>query len=63
MKDANWEIWQRERDSLVNWIKENHPELDGFVHDLSMEGAQNYLKAISLYKKRTINNNTTNGIQ
>ena len=61
-KDANWATWQKERDSLVNWIKENHPELDGFVHDLSMEGAQNYLKAIGLYKKRTPKKNTTNDI-
>ncbi|MBO0330036.1 hypothetical protein [[Muricauda] lutisoli] len=61
-KDANWAMWQKERDSLVNWIKGNHPELDGFVHDLSMVGAQNYLKAISLYKKRTPKKNTTNDI-
>jgi len=50
--DANWQIWAQQRDSLVNWIKKNHPELDGFVHDLSMRGAQNYLKAIEMYQKR-----------
>jgi len=49
-KDANWEVWQQERDSLVNWVKDNHPELDGFVHDLSMKGAKKYLKAIELYQ-------------
>ena len=52
--DANWEIWQKERDSLVHWIQRNHPELDGFVNDLSMKGAQNYLQAIKLYRKRTV---------
>jgi hypothetical protein len=49
--DTNWEIWQRQRDSLVKWVKFNHPELDGFIHDLSMEGAIDYLRAIELYKK------------
>src|SRR5690606_10727352 len=28
--DTNWQIWQKERDSLVKWVKFNHPELDGF---------------------------------
>lgn len=49
--DTNWETWQKERDSLVKWVKSNHPKLDGFIHDLSMQGAINYLKAIELYKK------------
>jgi hypothetical protein len=48
--DADWGIWQKERDSLVNWVHIHHPDLDGFVHDLSMQGAINYLKAIELYK-------------
>lgn len=49
---VDWQVWQRERDSLVNWIRLNHPKLDGFVNDLSMKGAQNYLKAIEMYKAR-----------
>jgi len=49
-EDANWHIWTQERDSLVNWIKKNHPELDGFINNLSMRGAQNYLSAITLYQ-------------
>ncbi len=50
--DTDWNVWQKERDSLVKWIETNHPELDGFVHDLTMNGAKNYLKAIELYKNR-----------
>ncbi len=47
--DVNWDIWTKERDSLVNWIKDNHPELDGFINDMSMNGSRNYLKAIEIY--------------
>jgi hypothetical protein len=50
--NVNWKVWAKEVNTLVNWIKINHPELDGFVYDLSMQGAQNYLKAIELYKNR-----------
>ena len=51
---ADWNVWQTERDSLVNWTKKNNPELDGFIHDLSMKGAINYLKAIELYENRHV---------
>lgn len=50
--DANWIAWQTERDSLVNWTSRHYPELDGFIHDLTMNGAINYLKAIELYENR-----------
>lgn len=49
--DANWEIWQKERDSLVSWTKSNHPNLDGFINNLSIKGALDYLNAIKLYKE------------
>ena len=39
--EPDWNTWQQERDTLVKWIQENHPELDGFIYDLSMEGALN----------------------
>lgn len=53
-KDADWNAWQAERDSLVSWTKKNHPEPDGFINDMTMEGAQNYVKAIELYKSDKI---------
>ena len=52
--DANWDVWEKERDTLVKWIKDNHPELEGFIHDLSMKGAKDYMTAIALYKKRQV---------
>lgn len=56
---ADWDIWQRQRDSLVSWINKKHPKLDGFIHDLTMNGAINYLKAIELHKNiKTAKNQT-----
>ena len=48
---VNWDIWQEQKDTLVSWIDKNHPKLDGFIHDMTMNGALNYLKAIALYKE------------
>lgn len=49
--DADWVKWSQERDALVSWISEHHPDLDGFINDMSMEGAINYLNAIKLYQE------------
>ena len=49
---VNWQEWNQEKDSLVNWIKVNHPNLDGFVNDMTRKGAINYVRAIELYKGR-----------
>jgi len=49
---TNWTVWEKEKEALVSWIKTNHPELDGFINDMSLNGAVNYLKAIKLYRAR-----------
>lgn len=47
---ADWETWEARRDTLVRWIASHHPEFDGFINDLSMQGAQNYMQAMELYE-------------
>lgn len=46
----NVEKFVKNRDELVNWIADNHPELNGFLNDQTKRGGLNYLKAIELYK-------------
>lgn len=48
----NAEQWNAQREDLVNWVKINHPELDGFINDQSLQGGLNYLKALELYQNR-----------
>ncbi len=48
----NDERWNKNRSNLINWIKKNHPELDGFLIDQTKAGAENYQKAIKLYQNR-----------
>jgi len=44
--------WSSRRDTLVSWVDQHHPELTGFIYDISANGAQNYLKAIKLYQDK-----------
>ena len=45
-------IWERNKNGLLSWIDEYHPELNGFIHDQTETGGLKYLKAIELYKNR-----------
>ncbi len=42
----------KNRDTFLNWIDKNHPELTGFIHDQTVSGGLKYLKAITLYKNK-----------
>lgn len=46
---ANWEKWTERRDTLVTWIDQHHPELSGFINDMTKVGAEKYKQAIQLY--------------
>lgn len=42
----------KNRDELVTWINENHPELNGFLNDQTESGGMKYIKAIELYQNK-----------
>lgn len=47
--DVNWSVWQQNRDSLISWVSENHPELNGFAHKMTKKGGEQYKMLIDLY--------------
>jgi len=51
-KGADWSLWQQRVNDLVSWTKTHHPELDGFINDMTQVGAEKYVKAIALYKSK-----------
>ena len=50
--DFNDSLWAANRENLVSWINDHHPELNGFIYDQTKQGALNYLKAIEFYKNK-----------
>ncbi len=44
------ETWARKRQSLLDWVDSNYPELNGFIYDQTKAGALNYLKALEYYQ-------------
>src|SRR5690606_1551669 len=48
------ETWGKNRTELLNWTKENHPELklDHFINVQTESGGKKFLKAIELYKNK-----------
>lgn len=43
------EKWRSRLDSLTQWVGLNHPELNGFNRKITIEGGNNYKKAMALY--------------
>ncbi|MFL1897219.1 hypothetical protein ACJRPK_16065 [Aquimarina sp. 2-A2] len=48
----DYPTWDKNKNSLLTWVNENHPELNGFIHDQTEKGGLKFLKAIELYKNR-----------
>ncbi len=51
-QDSDFKLWNIKKEKVIQWIKKNHSELDGFIHDQTIEGAQKYKKVIDLYPKK-----------
>lgn len=49
---ADFKVWVSKRDELVKWVNKNHPELNGFVQDMTKTGAEKYLKAIRYFTNK-----------
>lgn len=49
----NDSLWSAKREDLVSWIEGHHPDLNGFIHDQTKQGAMNYQKAMAFYRNRT----------
>lgn len=47
----NLPLFLKNRENLVQWIDENHPDLSGFLYPQNETKARVYLKAIELYWK------------
>lgn len=48
----NDKTWERNRTRLLEWINENHPELNGFLNGQTESVGMQYLKAIELYTNK-----------
>ncbi|MCL6267244.1 hypothetical protein [Flagellimonas myxillae] len=47
----NDSLWTKNRAELVSWTSNNHPELDNFLFDQSLEGGVKFKEAIDRYQQ------------
>lgn len=48
----NDSVFVDNREKLLKWVENNHPELNGFIYDQTESGGMKYLKAIELYTNK-----------
>ena len=48
----NDSLFVKNRDELVNWIDQYHPELNGFINDQTEVGGMKYLKAMEYFQNK-----------
>lgn len=48
----DYPTWEKNKSGLMSWIDKNHPELTGFIYDLTEDGGIRFLKAIELYNNK-----------
>ena len=45
-------IWEKNKNKLLSWIDENHPELNGYIYDQTEAGGKKFLESIELYQNK-----------
>jgi hypothetical protein len=48
----NDSLFVANRENLLNWVDENHPEIGGFINDQTKTGGMKYLKVLELYENK-----------
>lgn len=48
----NYAAWEKNKTELLSYINQNHPELNGFLNDLTKDGGIKFLKAITFYNNK-----------
>lgn len=52
--EFNDSIFVKNRETFLNWMDQNHPDLNDFIFDQTKAGGLKYSKAIKLYQNNTI---------
>lgn len=46
--------WEKNKNELLNWVKDNHPHLNDFIYDQTASGGEKFLKAIKLFQNKSL---------